>query len=162
MNTRIIVIGILAVVLLGLYIYTMVLEVNVAVDCKDKTADALQKCREEVDKSGFAMIFTTVGGLISAVAVGILAASDPDEGAPTAGLEKTAGSLKGLNLATILPLIIIFIWIACGVVAIIYGFKYQSSPPLTEMAKAWIGTALAGVGAFLGIKNPSTSNPPTP
>lgn len=159
--TKVVVIGVLAFVLLGLYLYTMYLEVNVAMECSETAAnvvgEALKTCRNNIDQGGFSMIFTTVGGMIAAVAVGILAVNPPEQGLPTEGLTSAKLDKAGVSqkLARSVPIIIIFIWIACGVLAIIIGFKYSGSPPLTEMAKAWIGTAVAGVGAFLGINPPA-------
>ena len=144
---RVIIVGILTVVLVAFYIYAMCLEIKVATNCPGQSCDASKR-----DESGFGTIFTAVGGLIAAVAVGILAVNQPKEGLPTEGLADP--SLKGFsaNLAKFIPIIFVLIWIVGGVLALYFGLRFSGSPALTEMAKAWIGTAVAGVGAFIGIK----------
>ena len=150
MNSRTVVIGVVLAILLGLYLYTMGLEIYAATKCNEK-GDKISECRDKEVSPGWGMLFTTVGGMIAAVAVGLLAVAKPEDGPPTAGLADPKKA-SGQKLAKAIPLVVIGIWIICGVLAVIFGFNNDGSPPLTEMAKAWIGSAVAGVGAFLGIK----------
>ena len=155
MNYKLLLVGVLAIILLGLYFYTMHLEINVAKTCTDESNEQKKAdCAKAKQAEGnFVTIFNGVGGLIAAFAVGALAVSQPGE-TPTKGL--TTSGMTGLpeKIAKIVPFAFVITWVICGLLAVYYGLGYSGSAPLTEMAKTWIGTALAGIGAYFGIKPP--------
>ncbi len=151
MNGKLLLIGVLTVILLVLYCYTIKLEINVAMDCA-KGKETTSECVAAMEAhTNFVIIFSSVGGMIAAFAVSVLAVSEPGS-PPTAGLNTF--DLNGLpeKIAKMIPFAIVATWLIGGVLAIYFGFKYDGSPPLTEMGKTWIGTALAGVGAYIGYK----------
>ncbi len=153
MNIRIIVVSILTVVLVAFYIYALILEINVATYCPGATPDEIKTCEtSKQHESGFGTIFTAVGGLIAAVSVGILAINEPTEGLPVNGLADPTLTGFDEKIAKFIPLVFVLVWLIGGVLALYFGLRYSGSPPLTEMAKTWIGTAVAGVGAFIGIR----------
>jgi len=162
MNLKLLFVGVLAVALLGLYIYSMSLAVGEASRCAKLDAD-YKKDEKVVDcttaeknlENGIGTIFSAVGGLVAAFALGFLAVTESN--IPNQGLESVIAPDKNSiseMITKAIPLIFVLTWLLCGIVAVIYGLiKYWGIvPPLTEMAKAWIGTAIAGIGAFWGIR----------
>jgi len=162
MNYRLLLVGVLAVALLGLYIYSMSLAVGEAARCAEQDAKNKNDAKVVVCTSaernlenGIGVIFSAVGGLVAAFALSFLAVTESS--IPNQGLETVVAPEKNSISETItkaIPLIFVLVWLFCGIAAVIFGLiKYWGIvPPLTEMAKAWIGTAIAGIGAFWGIK----------
>ena len=65
-----------------------------------------------------------------------------------------------------MPSLFILFWIIFGVVILAFGFlTYQNDPvpALSAQAKAWIGTAIGAVYAYLGINpDPVPDTAPAP
>jgi hypothetical protein len=169
MNLKTFVVGALAVILMTLYVFTFYMAVRTSFECytpventAEKTARinavspaANSKCSPERSnlEGGVSIIFAGVGGIISAFAIGILTVTEPNK-LPTNAL--TGPELSGFQLkaAKGISVAFVLIWLLGGAVAVIVGLLLHNGtiPPLTEMAKAWIGTAIAAVGAYWGYQ----------
>ena len=162
MNLKLLFIGVLAIALLGLYIFSMTVAVGEASRCKkldvahenDPKVEVCSPAEKNLE-NGIGTLFSAVGGLVAAFALGFLAVTESN--IPNQGLESVITPDKksiGETITKAIPLIFVLTWLLCGIAAVIYGLiqYWGTIPPLTEMAKAWIGTAIAGIGAFWGIR----------
>ena len=144
--------GILAVILLGFYVWSIWIAVFVA--------------RGEYPREMFSVdisyLLNAIGGLISATVVGVLGATKtgelPAQRAIARTFEKDLTSTVR-QVANLLPSLFILVWIACGVVMVIYGFT-NNYEPLTSQAKVWLGTAIGAVYAYFGITPPNSNGAP--
>lgn len=137
--------GILAVILLGLYIWAIFEGVQAT---KGDTAGFT---------ANMSYLLNTIGGLISATVVGVLGATEvgdfPGQKTFERNLTGTISTIAGL-----MPSFYILVWIVCGVVMVIYGFVLNDTvPALSAQAKVWLGTAIGAVYAYMGIK-PQSNN----
>ncbi|HMS41716.1 MAG TPA: hypothetical protein PKE69_15905 [Pyrinomonadaceae bacterium] len=140
--------GILAVLVLGLYGYSVYEAVDLAKECGD-----INGCSKTLS-GNLTLFFNVIGGLISAVVVGVLGSTNLGEFPAKEAFEK---NLKGYTaiIAGYMPSVFILFWIICGVYMILFGFMSFNNDPvpqLTVQTKAWIGTALGAVYAYFGIK----------
>lgn len=147
--------GLLATILLGFYIWSIVDAVSIARECKNAST-----CADQFS-ANMSFLLNSLGGLIAATVVGVLGATQPGE-YPSKKLfgENLSGIVK--RVAAYMPSIYIVVWIFCGVIMVIYGFILhpEAVPPLSAQAKVWIGTAVASVYAYFGI-TPDPQPPPT-
>ena len=138
--------GILATILLGFYIWSIVDAVSIAIDCNAGT-----NCSNQFT-SNMSFLLNSLGGLISATVVGVLGATESGEfpGVRTFGKNIT-GTFQAI--AAYMPSFYILVWVISGVVIVIYGFILHPDAvePLSAQAKVWLGTALAAVYAYFGI-----------
>ncbi len=157
MNYRLLLASILAVFLLGLYIYTVGFAVSEASRCSTKDTVCDKEVRNlEKSGSGVSIIFNAIGGIVSAFAIGFLAINQPNAMPTEGGMRLTDANSAALSqkIEKLIPAGFVLAWLVCGLLAVFFGllFHLGEIPPLTEMAKSWLGTAVAGVGAFWGIK----------
>lgn len=139
--------GILALILLGFYIWSI--------------ASAVSAARHGGDLApNMAYLLNTIGGLISATVVGVLGATQAGEFPAQKTLQRNlTGTIK--TLAGYMPSIFILVWMVCGVITVIYGFVlYDTVPPLSAQAKVWLGTAIGAVYAYMGVRPNSNSGKP--
>jgi hypothetical protein len=146
--------GILAVIMLGLYIYSISEAVAIARKCGD-----VANCATQLS-SNLSLLLNLIGGLISATVVGVLGATHRGD---FPAQKSFARNLRGITskIPSYMPSLFIFVWIICGVVVVVYGFLpfYNDPvPALSAQAKAWIGTAIAAVYAYFGITPDTTSD----
>lgn len=158
MNLKLLLVGVLTIVLLLLYFYSVKLEIDVAEHCR-KDSVATAECTTAKAASGrLGDILSGVGGLIAAFAISALAVTQPGA-APNKGL---TDGFTGISqtIAKAIPVAFVLTWLICGLLAVYFGLiKYDGSEALTEMGKNWFGTVLAGVGAWVGI-DPKKTAPP--
>jgi vacuolar-type H+-ATPase subunit I/STV1 len=154
--------GLLATILLGFFVWSIVDAVTVA-QCIKASKEGSPQCGEF--SSNMAFLLNSIGGLIAATVVGALGATHSGE-FPS---QKLFGkNLEGIvkTIAGFMPSVYILVWILCGVAMVIYGFVlYPASdpvPPLSAQAKVWLGTAIAAVYAYFGITPDPPPTPPTP
>ncbi len=151
--------GILAVILLGFYIWSIWIAVFVALGKYDVSYFSVN----------ISYLLNTIGALISATVVGVLGATKSGDFPAQKTLEK---GLTGMvqTFAGFMPSLFILAWIICGVIMVIFGFTYDFDP-LTSQAKVWLGTAIGSVYAYFGItpnsngnngNQPHQPNPPNP
>ncbi len=139
--------GILAAILLGFYIWSIADGVAIATRCAPG-AD----CSDQYS-ANMAFLLNSLGGLISATVVGVLGATETGE---FPGRRSFAENLTGTfqTVAAFMPSIYILVWIISGVIVVIYGFILHPDTvePMSAQAKVWLGTAVASVYAYFGIK----------
>ena len=138
--------GLLATILLGFYIWSIVDAVSIARACKIGS-----NCTEQFS-SGMSFLLNSLGGLIAATVVGVLGATQTGEFPAKKTFERNlTGIVK--TIAAYMPSVYILFWIVCGVIMVIYGFiTYpEAVAPLSAQAKVWLGTAIAAVYAYFGI-----------
>lgn len=140
--------GLIAYVLLGLYVYCIVYAV-LAANCISRGG-----CRAYSAElpSSLAGILTVVGGLVSATVVGELAVTKPGK-APGARLLGSNTSSKWVSIITI---VFMMVWLVCGVYSLVVGSLVHPDavPALTTAGKSWLGLAVAAAYSYLGV-NPN-------
>lgn len=139
--------GILATILLGFYIWSIFDGVAIAMWCAPGA-----NCSNQYS-ANMAFLLNTLGGLISATVVGVLGATQTGE---YPGVKSFSKNLSGTfqTVAAFMPSFYILVWIISGVVIVIYGFVLHPDAvePMSAQAKVWLGTAVASVYAYFGIK----------
>lgn len=149
MNFKLLVVSFLAIFLIGLYIFAMVDAIQAASGCVDKVCTG-----SKYNQEGLGYIFSGVGAIVAAFAVGFLAVAEPNA-VPTSGVTLTTNpkDVITLKIEKAIPLLFVLTWLICGAVAVYFGLIAEKSvQALTEMAKAWLGTVLTAVGAYWGIR----------
>ena len=136
--------GAIALVLLGLYIYSVVFAVMLAESPEGGTLN-----------SGMLLALTTIGGLVSALVIAQLAVTKPGE-APVVRTLTTAqqGSAATVTIVTWVAWAYVAAWIVLGVIAFVVGAmmypgKVQS---LTDLGQSWLGLAVPAAYAYFGLK----------
>lgn len=144
--------GLIATVLLGLYIWSIIDTATAA-----KTGGAIT--------ADISFLLNSVGALITATVLAVLGATQPGELPAEKTFDKgLTGAAK--KVAAYMPALYIFVWIVCGVVTVIYGFhmltpavkpteltanSIDAAGALNASAKAWLGSAIVAVYAYFGI-----------
>ena len=113
---------------------------------------------EEVERgtvTGIETISTLIGGLISALVISILAASETDP------IEKLTGVKSKKQIKAYMIYAYAVVWLSVGVIALVKGTVLNDVPKpfvstVSDLGTAWLATAVASGYAYLGI-NPSTS-----
>jgi hypothetical protein len=139
--------GILAVIMLGLYGYSIYEAVKLAKICGD-----VANCQTPLP-SNISLLFNVIGGLISATVVGVLGSTNRGEFPAQKSFEKDLSGISA-TIAGYMPSVFILFWIICGLYMLVFGFLTFTNdpvPPLTAQAKAWVGTAIGAVYAYIGI-----------
>lgn len=143
--------GLIAIVLLGLYVYSVIRAIMLALSPMGGRLN-----------DGELLALTTIGGLVSALVIAELAVTKPGErptvhmfGPPETRFDdvlmKTAPWVSGLYM---------LVWTALGVAAFVIGVmqhpgKVQS---LTDLGQAWLGLAVSAAYAYFGL-NKDQDNP---
>lgn len=113
-----------------------------------------EKCdNNEKSLDNLSYLLNLLGALISATVVAGLAATKPNE-LPGKDIFKAGFGEFGQSITAYLPLVYILVWTICGASVVVYAlmiFVNDPSPPLTALAKAWLGTAVAAIYAYFGI-----------
>ncbi|MGI9056273.1 MAG: hypothetical protein ACR2F2_10790 [Pyrinomonadaceae bacterium] len=149
--------GILAVIMLGLYGYSIAAAIELAQKCGD-----INNCPTQLS-ANISLLFNVIGGLISATVVGVLGSTNRGEFPAKKSFEKNLSGWTA-TIAGFMPSIFIAFWIICGVVILSYGslpYANDPVPALSAQAKVWIGTAIGAVYAYIGINPdpPPNENP---
>jgi hypothetical protein len=142
--------GIIAYILLGLYVTTIIVAVLVA-SCLGQ-GEACKVYTNADFTNGMAITIATVGGLVSALVIAELAVNKPGEPLVARSLEANA-SERSKRILQITTLTYLAVWTFFGLIAFIYGFLLYPGilQPLTDIAQAWLGLAVAAAYAYLGI-----------
>jgi hypothetical protein len=141
--------GGIAIVLLFIYLYAMYFATEVALCLGQDGCTALPATDFT---EGYVTAITTIGGLLSALVVAVLAINQPGE-APTmriAGQDLSPGQSKALKYVTMGYLLA---WVAAGAAAFVVGVMMHPGElqPLTDVGKTWLGLAVAAVFAYFNI-----------
>jgi hypothetical protein len=134
--------SIIVVVLLGLYVYSLIEAIIVAL------------CVPEPELNpGVSRTLATVGGLVSALVVAELAVTDPGE-TPTGRFLAPSGPNGQSSFRSGISVVYVVVWILFGLAGYVVGeMLYPGKvPALTDFAQAWLGVAVAAGYAYFGIK----------
>jgi len=148
--------GVVAVILLGLYAYSLWFAVDVV------TCVNTKGCAEFTIASfgsGFASTLSTVGGLVSALVIAELAITKPGEAPVARALDSAAGSAAARTALKAVTGAYLVVWVALGLTAYVVGAMWypDSLKPLTDFGQAWLGLAVAAAYAYFGISQSSTT-----
>jgi hypothetical protein len=140
--------GLIAVILLGLYVYTVYDAIVVArcvgtSGCAQFTADSFT--------SGFSHTMSSVGGLVSALVIAALAGTKPGE-SPTTRV--VGGALEALpKLSSAVAGLYLLVWVITGAAAYVFGAMLYPTElqPLTDLGQSWLGLAVAAAYSYFGI-----------
>lgn len=138
--------GLIATLLLAFYVYAVAVSVQAA------WCGAEPACTATVT-AGVETILTLVGGLISALVVAELAVTRA--GAPPAArLLSAQATPRARRALSWVATAYLLVWVACGVAAVWVGFilRPDAVPALTDLARTWLGLAVAAAYAYLGIE----------
>ena len=141
--------GLVAVVLLGIYVYAVRMGVEVA-NCVAITG--CTKLTAESFTDGMANAMSLIGGLVSALVIAELAITQPG-GQPvgrTLSNDPAALSSRFIKYTTFIYLLV---WVAVGLWVYVVGVMQHPKvvQPLTDLGQAWLGLAVAAVYAYFGI-----------
>ncbi len=151
--------GLIATVLLGLYVWSIIDTATAA-----RTGGAIS--------ADISFLLNSVGGLITATVLAVLGATQPGELPAGKTFDK---GLTGMakTIASYMPAVYIFVWIVCGVITVLYGFhmifpaaaptnvsadRIEAAGALNASAKAWLGSAIVAAYAYFGIAPDAGSN----
>ncbi len=132
----------IAVILLGLYAAAVVFAISVArclatTGCSSLTAESFT--------TGFTLVLSTVGGLVSALVIAELAITEPG---------KAPASPRMTSAFTVITAGYLLIWLAAGLAAFVAGTLLYPGKlqPLTDLGQAWLGLGVAAGYSYFGIK----------
>jgi len=136
--------GLLAIALLGLFVYAAMVALNTATHCSNTSCAV---------SDGIALLLETIGALVSAVVVSELAVTKPKEAPGTRFAEAHADYSAGQKTAVkTLAAIYILVWLVSGLVLVVIGLvQHPSVSQLNSAAKEWLGFAIASAYAYFGI-----------
>jgi len=142
--------GVIAVILLGLYVYTVIVALLVTsclskgTECKSYTKDSFT--------SGMSVTMAMVGGLVSALVIAELAITKPGE-SPVARILDANPSQQLKSILQITTVLYLLVWTLFGLLAFIVGFLQHPGilQPLSDLGQSWLGLAVAAAYAYLGI-----------
>lgn len=142
--------GVIAVILLGLYVYAVQFGIAV-VTCVGTEGCTTLTTAAFTD--GFATAMNTVGGLVSALVIGELAITKPGE-APVARALEARPSAKAAGLLKLVTGIYLMVWVLVGLAAYVVGSMWYPGTlqPLTDLGQSWLGLGVAAAYAYFGIK----------
>ncbi len=141
--------GILAIILLLLYAVTLAFLVVHVINCG---ADA--SCSTPIPvTTGMVFVFTTVSGLVSALVVASLAATEPGSN-PSKQWVGEGASESSKKKADFIVAIYLGVWIFAGLTALIVGVMIypNANQTLSDAGTTWLGIAVAAGYAYFGIK----------
>lgn len=148
--------GLIAIILLGLYEYAVYEAIKVVM-CLG-TAGCTAYTAEDFT-SGYSHALNGIGGLVSALVVTELALTEPGK-APAA---RTIGGDNASPLlswtVTIVAVLYCLVWVVAGLAAYVIGTMWYPGKlqPLTDMGLSWLGIAIAAAYAYLGVSPPQNN-----
>jgi hypothetical protein len=143
--------GLIAIMLLGLYAYSVMFAISV-VSCMNTAGCSALTVGSFT--AGFASTMTTVGGLVSALVIAELAITEPGN-APIARALDSGASASATNALKVITGVYLLLWVALGLAAYVVGAMWypESLKPLTDLGQAWLGLAVAAGYAYFGISH---------
>jgi hypothetical protein len=136
--------GLIALILLFLYVYSVVRAVILALSDAGGTLN-----------SGELLALTTIGGLVSALVIAELAIMKPGE---TPAVHTLGASGENLSRAAqkAAPWVVglyMLVWTLLGLAAFIVGVMQFPGKvqPLTDLGQSWLGLAVAAGYAYFGL-----------
>ncbi len=140
----------IAVILLGLYAAAVVFAISVAQCLATPGCSSLTT---ESFTTGFGLVLSTVGGLVSALVIAELAITEPGK-APAAHFLPATPSPRMTSAAKMITAAYLLIWLAAGLAAFVAGTLLYPGKlqPLTDLGQAWLGLGVAAGYSYFGIK----------
>jgi len=144
--------GLIAVVLLGLYLHLIQVAIRVAL------CDPAAGCTDYPPtyfNDGMKQALSIIGGLVSALVIAELAVTRAGE-APLARTMPTSMPTWTVLTVKIVAVLYVLSWIAAGFAAFYVGLYYPDGlPALTTLGQGWLGLAVSSAYAYFGIKPPN-------
>ena len=139
--------GVIAFVLLGLYASSVIMAI-ILVTWKVPKPDA-------VFTEGFRLAMTTIGALVSALVISVLAATDAGEVPLAKSMAKGNFTATTINTVQYAMIAYLTVWILCGLASFVFGVMIYPNTlqSLNDHGKAWIGLAVATGYAYFGLKS---------
>jgi phage shock protein PspC (stress-responsive transcriptional regulator) len=142
--------GLIAIILLGLYEYS-VYEGIAVVTCISTPGCTAYNATSFAE--GYAHAMSGIGGLVSALVIAELAITEPGQ-APVARAVGGAGVGPKLGWTlTIVTTLYLLVWVIAGLAAYVVGTMWYPGKlqPLTDLGQSWLGLAVAAAYAYFGI-----------
>jgi hypothetical protein len=141
---------VIAIVLLLLYVGAMIFLVERVLACGSAPICDIGMT------DGATYVMTTVGGLVSALVVAVLAITDPGTN-PASSMISDTSSDRTKSIVNIVALTYLTVWVLFGLIALIIGVMIYptASPTLNQTGTTWFGTAVAAAYAYFGIQQKS-------
>lgn len=147
MSNKVVFGGVLAVILLGLYVY-LIGSAIAAVNCVPQPACLASFTRP----MGSAMAL--IGGLVSALVIAELAVTKPGEVVLQRALDVRQPVEPQKRLLQILTTAYLAVWTLAGLAAFIVGLNHPDTlQSLSDLGNAWLGLAVAAGYAYFGINS---------
>lgn len=143
--------GLVALVLLGLYVYAVLVGISGVHACAATRGCTLVPLANFTD--GMALTMASVGGIVSALVIAELAITTPGEQPVGRSFTDNPAGL-GNKITKIITIVYLLAWLAIGLLAFVVGvMQYPKMlEALTNLGQAWLGLAVSAVYAYLGIK----------
>jgi hypothetical protein len=142
--------GVIAIILLAIYVYAIVVAINVVNMCVATTG--CTSAPPGSFNSGMVTSLTLIGGLVSALVIAVLAVTEPGEapGVRAFGLDSAQASSLVLKITTGLYL---GVWVLAGLAAFFVGFMRHPGvlQSLTDLGQSWLGLAVAAAYSYFGL-----------
>ncbi|UVC07982.1 hypothetical protein IHQ71_22850 [Rhizobium sp. TH2] len=140
--------GILAVLLLFLYSGSTIYMLSTVVG----TCSGVATGCSVIFGPGLTYITATVGGLVSALIIATLGASDPGGQVRVGNFEPTTTTAE--SRTNIVVIVYLFAWMLTGLGALIVGVMIYSgaSEVLSTIGSTWLGLAVSAAYAYFGIQ----------
>jgi hypothetical protein len=142
--------GLIAIVLLGLYVYSVAMGILV-VKCVATPGCTSRPLSSFTD--GMITALTLIGGLVSALVIAELAITRPGH-TPGARTLEGGTSTRVTNTVKIVTAVYLLVWVAAGLSAFVVGYMQHPKvlQPLTDLGQSWLGLAVAAAYVYFGIK----------
>ena len=143
--------GVIAIVLLGLYVLLVERAIRIAL-CLADSACKTYKAGDFNDS--MAQAVAVIGGLVSALVISELAIAQPGK-PPVPGSLRAQTSPGAVKVVSVVSVTYVAVWIAAGLAAFIVSLYHPTVlQPLTSLGQAWLGLAVAAAYAYFGLKAP--------
>lgn len=136
--------GVIAFILLGLYVY-LFMEALSVVGCTPQPG-CLGGFNERM-----AAALALIGGLISALVVAELAITKPGEAPMARALDPQAPPSTSRTVK-ILTATYLAVWTLVGLIAFVIGLRSTELQAISDLGQAWFGLAVAAGYAYFGIR----------
>lgn len=141
--------GLIAVVLLGMYLHLMQIAIKVAL-CVSTAGCTTYP--EGYFNPGMAQALSMIGGLVSALVIAVLAVT-PSGQAPMARALAPDVSPWVLQTVKIVSAFYVLAWIGAGFAAFYISLYHPKAlPELTTLGQNWLGLAVSAAYAYFGLK----------
>jgi hypothetical protein len=138
--------GVIAFVLLGLYTSSVIVAIVLVMRQVPKPDTSFTE--------GFRLCMTTIGALVSALVISVLAATDAGETPLVEAMARQNFTPRQVNAVQIAVFAYLGVWLVCGLASFVVGVMIHPDAlkSLNDHGKAWVGLAVATGYAYFGLK----------